>query len=368
MSNTSNTRSLSNIRSLSLLSSTGSLSSTRSLSSLLRLAALALAAVVVTATFTGCTAEPRDPAPDATMHPPPLDPNGVYTIRSTYSLAGAPPVAGPMLAELASATDGPDDPARYLIDRLVARVSDSRAQLVAAAVAPYLAAYVQARIDAFAPRLASGLRELADGLNQIARRFGTNEELVIGADGRARRRITGVRFEPRIASTGASEAVAVDVALATLGLADIATAGNFALSNDRLTLGEHAAELPYAALLRAGLDRAVIGRVVAGAASLDDALVALVNCARLGGIVSDYVGLGSPELYARACDAALTHVAAEIYQRIAATPNVRFVMAGAARITDVDGDGPADLIASGTWSGTIGDAPLASSVFEGHAP
>jgi hypothetical protein len=354
------------------------MSNTRSTSNLFHLSAvivvsLATAAltVMVTAALTGCAAEPRDAEPDAGMHIVPLDPNGVYAIRSTYSLAAAPPIAAPMLGELAAATDGPDDPARYLIDRMVARVSDGRVQLVAAAVAPYLAAYVQARIDAFAPRLATGVRELADGLNQIARRFGTVEQLVIGADGRARRRITAVRFEPRIAQTGgtgANDVVGVDVALASLGLADIATAGNFALANDRLTLGEHAAELPYGALLRAGFDRAVVGRVVPGAASLDDALVELVDCAHLGAIVSDYVGLGSPELYARACDAALTHVAAEIYERIAATPNVPLVMAGAARVIDLDGDGPVDVIASGTWSGTVGDAPIAFSVFEGSAP
>lgn len=327
-----------------------------------------LVSCVVSFAGAGCAAEPRAAEPDAGTQRPPLDPKGTYAVRSTYSLAAAPPAAAAMLAELAAATDGPDDPSRYLIDRLVARVPDGRAQIVAAAVAPYLAAYVQARVDAYAPELASGLGAMADGLNQIARRFGTVEQLVIGEDGRARRRITAVRFEPRVSVTGANDGVGVEIPLAPLGLADIATVGNFALAADRLTLGEHAATLPYGAVLRAGLDRAVIGRVAAGAASLDEALVALVDCSRLGAIVSEYVGMGASEVYERACDAALTHVAAEIYERIATVGDVRIVMAGAARAIDLDGDGPADVIASGTWSGTVGDAPIAFSVFEGAAP
>ena len=173
--------------------------------------------------------------------------------------------------------------------------------------------------------------------------------------------ITGLRFEPR---TNATDASSVEVSLAPLGIADIASASSFALAADRLTLGEHSAALPYGAILRAGLDRAVIPRIVPGTASLDDALAALVDCGHLGALVAEYVGIGTPELYGRACTMAITHLAAEIYERIG-TASVQMTVAGAARVIDLDRDGPVDVIASGTWSGTVGDAPLALSVFEG---
>jgi hypothetical protein len=323
-------------------------------------ALLAVALVAAAA----CASSPDGHEPDAMTEPAPLDPVGVFELRSSYSLAAPPAIAAPMLAELAAATDGPDDPARFMIDRLVARLPDGRTQLVAAAVAPYIAAYVQARIDTFAPKLAAGIRGLEDGLGQIARRFGTAEQLTIGRDGRARRLITGLRFEPR---SNATDASAVEVSLAPLGIADIATASSFALAADRLTLGEHSADLPYGAILRAGLDRAVIPRVVPGTASLEDALVALVDCGHLGMLMAEYVGIGTPDLYARACTMAITHLAAEIYERIG-TARVVMTVAGAARVIDLDGDGPVDVIASGTWSGTIGGAPLALSVFEGATP
>jgi hypothetical protein len=295
--------------------------------------------------------------------PAPLDPTGTFALRSTYSLAAPPAAAASMLAELAAATDGPDDPSRYLIDRLVARLPAGRGQLAAAAVAPYIAAYVQARLDSFAPRLAAGTRALADGLNQIARHFGTTEQLSIGADGRARRLITAMRVDTASATGTGS----IDIALAPLGIADIATAGSYALAADRLTIGDHSADLPYGALLRIGLDRAVVPRVVPGATSLDGALVSLVDCDRLGALIAEYLGIGTPALYGHACGVALTHLAAEIYDRFD-TATVRMTVAGSARVIDLDGDGPVDVIASGTWAGTVGNAPLALSVFDGAAP
>lgn len=320
-------------------------------------------AIAATA-LVGCGSASDDSTPDAIKQPAPLDPNGTYQIHSTYSLVAPPAIAARMLAELAATTDGPDDPSRYLIDRLVARLPQGRTQVIAAAVAPYLAAYVQARIDRFAPRLADGARALNDGLNQIARHFGTTETLTIGADGRARRLITGLSFAPR---TNATDAVEIEIGLAPLGLPDVAMSSNFALAGDRLTVGEHSAELPYGAILRAGLDHAVIPHLVPGATSLDAALGALVDCDHLGMLVAEYIGAGTPQLYSRACTVALTHVAAAIYERFGSA-TARMTVAGAARVIDLDGDGPVDIIASGTWSGTVGDAPLALSVFDGAAP
>ena len=121
-------------------------------------------------------------------------------------------------------------------------------------------------------------------------------------------------------------------------------------------------------MLRAGVDRAVVPRVVSSAASLDDALIALVSCEQLGLVVAEFTNIDTPTLFERGCEIGLVHLAAEIYERLAMAGTVTMTVAGSARVIDLDGDGPVDVIASGTWSGTVGDAPLALSVFEGATP
>lgn len=298
--------------------------------------------------FTACADSPAEHAPDAAPSPPPaLELAGDFALRSSFVLSAPPPAAAPVLAELASATDGPDDPSRFLIDRLVARLPEGRAQLVAAAVAPYVAAYVQRRIDTFAPELASGVRSLAAGLSRIAHRFGTTEMLAIESAGTApatdpaggaranevargaHRVITGVRFD------------AIEIALAPQGLADIAAHAQVSLAGDRVTIEEHAMTIPYGALLRLGFDRVVIPQVVPGAADLADALGRLVACDRLGVLVAEYLGIGSPELYAGACSVALVRLAAEVYERLELPP-AALVVRGTAGAIDLNRDGPVE--------------------------
>jgi hypothetical protein len=328
------------------------MSNTTSLRSLVFASLVFTSSVVTALGTTGCAEDPPDGKPDGASSKP-LDPVGVYEIHSSYSLVAPPAAAAMSLAEIEAATDGPDDPARYLIDRLIVRIPEGHVQVVAAAVAPYLAAYVQRRMEMFAPGLGDGLRALADGVNRIARRFGTLETLTIGRDGRARRLIHGARVE------------GIDIPFAPLGLADVAAEADVTFAGDKVRFGEHGADVPYGTLLHAALDRVVVGRVVTGATDLSAALVGIVDCDALGAIVSEYVGVGSPALYAGACRTALTHLAAEIYARLDAAGNARMNVAGAATAIDVDGDGPADVIKSGTWSGTVGNAALALSIFEG---
>src|SRR5690242_21246561 len=49
--------------------------------------------------------------------PVPIDPTGPFAVTSSYTLAATPPVAADVLGELVAATDGPDDPSRFLIER-----------------------------------------------------------------------------------------------------------------------------------------------------------------------------------------------------------------------------------------------------------
>lgn len=303
----------------------------------------------------------------------PIDPAGHFAVTSMFSLSAPPPAAAGVLGELAAATDGPDDPSRYLIDLMIERLPAGTAKSYAAAVAPYVAAYVNQRIANVAPRFADGARALSTGLSRIAQRFGTSEMFHLANEPSAaaidrapsltlRRTIVGARFERRAGRELA------DVRFAPLGLADIATASRARLDGEQLSIERHGAALPYTALLRLGLDEAVIPDVVPGAHDLAQALVALVDCNQLGTAVAEYLGLGSAGFYASACSVGLTALAARIYDRLDAIEPalLSLEVAGEATAVDADGDGPMDAIASGAWTGTFAGLAVTGG-FEGSS-
>jgi hypothetical protein len=292
----------------------------------------------------GCASADIAPAPDAA--PVALSPVGHYDIRTQYVLAAPPPDAERVLAELQAATDGADDPARYLVDKLVTRLPEGDMQEVAARLAPYLAAYLQNRLSSFAPDLAPKVREMTSRMSEIAKRVETVEELTIGSDGTARRSVFALRFGP----------TAVDFAQIDPVLASAT------LSGDQLVIGTHALRMPYGSMLRAGFDHGVLPQVVPGAYDLANALGKLVDCNRLGALVAEWMGVGSPEFYARACSASLTLVAANVYEKVHALDDEAFVieMMGIAHGRDVNADGGMDRVEEGRWIGAFGTA-----IFEG---
>lgn len=311
----------------------------------------------------GCGSPPA-PSPDAA--PPstiPTSPAGVFAITSRLDIR-VPAAAAPLLATLTAATDGPDDPARYVVDRMVATLPDGPVRALAERVAPYVAAYLSARLAEVAPRLTPGLDAMAGGLARIATHLTTLETLRLDAGGAGTRTITAVRFE--LGQAG------VVVQFADAGLPDIIAPLHVALDEaGHLRVAEHAHHLPYGALLQLGLDRAVAASVEPAARDLAGALAALVDCERLGAMVADRVGLGSAALYTAACRAAMTATASEIASKIAAIDDSELGLdvAGTATGVDADGDGAMDELRGGSWSGALfsGDArdPIAAGSFAG---
>jgi len=331
--------------------------------------------LVVCLFASACSEATPAPAPDSAV-PVPIDPTGRYAVTSSFSLASPPAAAADMLGELVAATDGPDDPSRYLIDLMIERLPPGTTKAYAAALAPYVAAYVNQRIATVAPAFVDGARGLANGLSRIATRFGTTEMFDIASDGprvegddyvaeshTLTRTITGVRFELH-----AGRDVA-DVRFAPLGLPDLTASSVVMIDGDRLTIVRHATALPYTRMLRLGFDFAVIPDVVPAAHDLAQALAALVDCDQLGAAVAEYMGVGSPSFYATACTLGLTALASRIYARIDAidAASLPLEVAGEAIAVDVTGDGPMEAIAHGTWTGNFAGIAVASS-FEGTRP
>jgi hypothetical protein len=295
-----------------------------------------------------CGGRPPTPASDAA--PPstiPTSPVGVFAVTSTLDFH-VPDAAAPALQTLLAATDGPDDPARFVVDRLVALLPDGSVKTIADAAAPFVAAYVNARLSDLAPRLVTGLDGLATGLARIATHLGTVETLRIDAGGAGVRMITGVRFE-------VGNAVTV-VPLAAAGLTDLVAGVRVTLdASGQVAISEHEHALPYGAILRLGLDRAVAPSVAPTAGDLAGALGALLDCDQLGIVIANRVGLGSATLYGAACRAAMTALAAEVDAQLAAIDRVPLgiEVAGTAMGYDGNGDGVMDELDAGRWTGSV---------------
>lgn len=305
--------------------------------------------------FTACAGSDDEPSIDAGVQPLPIDPAGRFSVRSSFALAAPPPAVTAVLAELEAATDGPDDPSRYLIDLVIDRLPDGRIKDFAAELGPFVAAYVNARISTAAPRFVPGVRAMIDGLNGVARRISTIERIEIEAGGRAYRTIAGLRFD------------AVEVYFADVGESDITVTTNAIIAGEALVIAAHTAGIAYGPLVRLGLDRSVIPSVMPGARDLAMALHGLVDCDRLGSLIAEAVGLGPAGLYANACTVGLTMTAARIYGRLPALDAMPIALqvAGAARALDRDGDGTMDRFTDGRWIGTFGGVAIGATIFEG---
>jgi hypothetical protein len=316
----------------------------------------------ILASLAGCSS--ALPGPDAAPAlVVPTSPAGRFTITSTFDLP-VPPAAEPVLATLTAATDGPDDPSRYLVDRMIATLPDGTVKTIATGAAPYVAAYLNARLADIAPRLVPGIAAISGGLARIASHVGTLETLEVDDSGAAVRTLTGVRFDVGTAP--------VSVGFADAGLANLGVATRVELdAAGHVTIGAHAHGLPYGAWLRLGLDRAVIAGVAPGARDLAAALAALVDCASVGALAADRIGLGSAALYRTACQAAMTAIASELDARIAAIddPPAALELTGSADGVDLDGDGTLDELRAGRWTGALwfpaARAPLGAASFTG---
>lgn len=307
--------------------------------------------------FVAACGSDAEPTPDASVLAVPIDPAGRFAVRSSITLAAPPAAVTDVLAELTTATDGPDDPSRYLINLVIDRLPAGYIKTFAVEAAPFLAAYVTARISSAAPRFVPGVRALVDGLGRTARRIDTLEHVEIDPSGRVYRTIQGLRFE------------GTDVYFADVGLADVTVTTTALVAGEGLVIAAHTAGVAYGPLLRLGLDRAVIPAVVPGARDLAGALHGLVDCTRLGALLAEAVGLGPARLYADACTVGLTRVAARIYDQLPAldAAPISLEVTGAARAIDHDGNGTMDAFADGRWVGTFDRAPLGAAIFEGTA-
>ena len=283
---------------------------------------------------------------------PGLDATGTYRIHSTFDIAtNMPGGAGTFVNSLIAATDEPSDPMKWVLDELLAQMPSSSFKSVLQAAEPFVAGYLNDRLNDLAPELTSTIVTLGQHVADMTKHFGVNEKLVVStADQAYIASITadGVRFtidgnidDLKFADHDIDD-VYVDNVLVTMA------------AGPKMQIGDHALPLPYGKIVRMGLDAAIIPVLDPSAHDLADLLDHLVNCAAVGQNISTSLGVGNAAFWGAACHAGMQGAASFVYEQIAAQDSLlTFQLTGNARVSDSNDDRKIDKLEFGTWSGML---------------
>lgn len=309
---------------------------------------------------------PVDPMNPDDPQPVPLTPEGKFNVQSDFDLASnMPGTAGTVVNTFILATDDPDDPTKFIVDKLIAALPDGSVKNFAQQSAPFVTGYLNDRLLQIAPDLLTKVVDTGNAFGQVARHFGTIETLDINAAGVATKVVTGVHFTV--------DNVPLDFAFADYGLPDVKV-DNVQVTLEptgKLSIANHSVGLSYGAVLKVALDQAIIPLIDPSASNLGDLLHNAVDCQAVGQYVYEALDFGSPSTYQTACTAGLTAGANAIYTQISHIDGaaLQFSLAGTAKGVDKNRDGKMDSILSGLWDGTTSyagsPAPLATAKFFG---
>jgi hypothetical protein len=338
------------------------------------------ATVTVTAGATGeaafnveATAEFADPASwriavRANEPTGPLDPKGRYRVESKFDVvSGLPGAVGQVTNTFIDMTDSPYDPATFFLDQAVNAISDPTTRAFINGARPALDAIVNDALMAASPEIVDDLLEVGNDFGQVARKFGTSSTLDV----------TGAVEGFASAHTMTHVVFTIDgnvsrIPFADMGMTNLA-ASNVAYqqSDERSDIGGHQFPLSYGSMLMVALDEVIIPLVDPSASDLESFFNGLVNCQSVGADISDYIGFGSPSLYAGACQLGLGYAANYIEGRILSLNSSAMILNinGNARPQDTNGDRKIDVLQNGTWAGsmTYANQPvtLGASTFRG---
>lgn len=338
----------------------------RSLSSILL---LALAGV----TATGCAASTVDDddgmgsGSGSGSNPPPTTAEGRYSLQSDFDIAtNMPGTAGAVINGFIQATDGPDDPTAYVLEKLIEQLPNGTFKNVVSGAKGFVAGYLNDRLLDVAPNFVVTILDVGNKFGQVARHFGTIETLEVNKMGVATHTIVGAHFKV--------DELELDYMFKDYNIKEVMVPGVQVMldKTGKLTVGTHNVGLTYGAVLRLAMDQVIIPMVDPTATDLSDLLHHNVNCIKVGQYVYEAVGIGSPSTFQSACDSGLTAAASAIYSQInhIDANALEFGVTGIAKAIDKNKDGKIDSIQTGAWSGTLSyagsPAPLAKATFIGE--
>lgn len=296
----------------------------------------------------------------------PLTAEGRYSLTSDFDVAtNMPGTAGQVVNTFIDATDSPDDPSRWILDQLVKQLPDGQVKNAVAGAVPLVAGYLNDKLLEVAPNFVVKFRDIGNKFGQAAHHFGTIETLDVPASGPGSTTVNGVQFTV--------DQVELAFMFKDYNLPDVAVP-NVDVQVDqtgKLTIGEHKVPLSYGKVMRIALDEVVIPLVDPTAVTLNDVLLHLINCQKVGQYVYEKVGIGSAGTFQAACTAGINAGSQALYGAITKVDSsaLEFGIQGLAKGVDKNKDGRIDVIQTGAWSGTLSysgtGAPLSRGNFIG---
>lgn len=286
----------------------------------------------------------------------PLTVTGEYELESQFDIvSGLPGTVGTVVNTFIAMTDGPNDPATWLIDKALDNISSGTVKSIVNSLRPGLDAYVNSVIKSLAPGFVTTIIEVGDNFGQVAKKFGVVSTFKITQGGpdaqelRGEHTLTGVVFHV--------DGVRYEYTMAELSLPNV-TANGLAVGlqgETRLTVGEHTLPFSYGAVMIFALNNVIIPAIDPWSHSLEELFLNNVDCYTIGWEIADYVGFGSPGLYEAACQTALATAAAYIQDQIKSIDSTAtaFVIEGEAKPMDTNNDRTVDKLSGGLWEGVM---------------
>lgn len=303
---------------------------------------------------------------------PPLDVTGRYTVHSELDLvSGLPGDVGNIVNGFLDLTDGPNDPATFVIDLILEELDNSTVENVVEMARPMLDAMLNDLIMDYAPDFVTTILDLGDKFGQIARKFGVvstlDVEEVGGVEGNelgATHTMTGMFFR-------------IDADLYTFSMADLGTSNQaiedlgFRMENEqRVYIDEHTFAMPYGALLLQGLNQVIIPMLDPYANDLGDLISGLVDCTSVGSFMADEIGWLSEGTWEGLCEMGIDATAGVLEDQIINLGGMDLTIAGQAKPMDTNTDRKIDVLLNGQWTGEVSyfdtPAPLTEATFRGE--
>ncbi|MDX2090608.1 MAG: hypothetical protein SFX73_22300 [Kofleriaceae bacterium] len=297
------------------------------------------------------------PAPE-----PKMQYSGGYRISSTFDLlTNMPGNSGSFLNGLVEATDDPDDPMSWLVDKMLEQMQPGTLKDVLTTAKPFVIGYLNDEVTNLAPELFDTLIQIGQNMEDVTKHMGLEEKLwvdVVDQSHVGKVTVDGLAFT--IAGTTTKHM------FADHDIDNVEATGVFVSldAQSRFRIGQHTLPLPYGKIARVALDAAVIPAIDPSATSLGQLLSNAVNCQGVGQSIADALDIGSASFWAGACTGGLGLVANEVYEQLLDQDAILgLTIQGEARASDTDSDYKIDKLSLGEWDGTMNysgeDATLA---------
>lgn len=286
-----------------------------------------------------------------------MDIRGRYEIDSDFDVInGLPGKVGDVANSFADMTDGPFDPATYVLDKMLEGESSTIANIVNA-TRPALDGIINDAIKDSSPQIVNDLLELGSAFGQVSRNFGIVSEFNIAGDSIESQQLSAVHtinaFSFQI------DADAYIFTMNELGV-DTEVIENVSVGRNTTTglieIGKHTVPLHYGGFLAMALEDVIVPRIDPSANSLKDLLANAINCEAVGVDVADFVGIFGPALYEGACTLGIEAAASIILEElrdIDEKAQVNMQITGVTNMKDPSGDGKADVMTKGNWTGAM---------------